>query len=144
MNADELLGAVAALPTAVDARAGNDVDAATLVAGMEVARTSASDERRFRRAWKARQGGGARPLLLVTDDPDEPSVMRVLGPRDGSGPVRTVGEFGDEWEVTAANVSADLIRTGPDGNLEQVNVSVPSWDPHLHRKLEGSQEREDT
>ena len=91
MNAEQFFEAVAALPQASGgAAAAGAIEAATVIAGVEVARASAGDERKLRSAWRTRQGGGAQPLLLVADDPERSDALRVLGPRDGTGPLRSV------------------------------------------------------
>ncbi|MGO9498751.1 MAG: hypothetical protein ACLQA5_18870, partial [Solirubrobacteraceae bacterium] len=41
----------------------------------------------MRAAWKRRRGGGAVPLLLIADDPEDEGRLRVLGPQP-EGPVR--------------------------------------------------------
>lgn len=90
MNAAELLAALRALPSARKAAAQAPVAEALVLAGVEVAHAPISDDRAFRRAWRDRQGGGATPLLLVADDPGKTGCIRVLGPQDGTGPIRTV------------------------------------------------------
>jgi hypothetical protein len=60
-----------------------------MVNGMEFAQVAAGDERRIRAAWKKRQGGGATPLVLIVDDPDEQGRVRVLGPQR-DGPLRRI------------------------------------------------------
>jgi hypothetical protein len=113
VNAEELLDRVAELPEAgAGAPPAGDVEAATIIAGMEVARSSSAEERKLRAAWKARHAGGARPLLLVTDDPESAHAVRVLGPQDGGGPVRTVAGQGllAALERAAEMAELDAVR----------------------------------
>jgi len=91
VNARDLLEAVAALPCAAVAPApGDGVEAAVVIAGVEVAQAAAASDRRLRAVWRARNGGGTRPLLLVTDAGDGTDSVRVLGPQDGDGRLRSV------------------------------------------------------
>jgi hypothetical protein len=86
VNACEVLDGLAALPGARDSGAdGNGIIASRLLNGIEYARASAVEEPKLRSSWKRRQGGGATPLVLVADDPEQPGYVRVLGPqRDGA------------------------------------------------------------
>lgn len=90
VNAEELLAVLAAVPGARRSPAKAPLSAAVLVAGIEVAAVSVNDERALRRAWRERHGGGAVPLLVVADEPGRPGSLRVLGPLDGTGTVRSV------------------------------------------------------
>jgi hypothetical protein len=91
VNAREFLGALTGLPGARTVpAAGEDIAESRLVAGIEIARASASDERALRRIWRQRAGKGADPLLLVTDDPERDGGLRALGPRSESEPIRLV------------------------------------------------------
>jgi hypothetical protein len=117
LNAEELLDRIAALPEATaGVRPGAKIETATVVAGIEVAMTSAGDERMLKGAWKARQGGGAQPLLLVANDPDKPDAVRVLGPRDSDGPVRS---------VTAEALLTAVQRASKMPELEAVREIAP-------------------
>lgn len=90
VNAAELLDGLAALPGTQDAGGdGNGIVASRLVNGVEYARSSAVDEPRLRGAFKRRQGGGATPLVVVSDDPEQDGFLRVLGPQR-DGPLRRV------------------------------------------------------
>ena len=90
MNASEFFVALAAIAGSREAGArGDGVAESRLVNGVEYARVAASDDTELRRAWKGRWGGGAIPLVLVADDPDEGGMLRVLGPQE-SGPVRRI------------------------------------------------------
>ncbi len=90
MNAGEFLSGVAGLEGGREsADGGNGVTAARLLAGIEYALAGRSDERSLRATWSRRKGGGATPLVLVADDPDEPGMLFLLGPAVG-GPLRRV------------------------------------------------------
>ena len=90
MNASEILDGLAALPGARDSGAdGNGIIASRLLNGIEYARASAVEETKLRSSWKRRQGGGATPLVLLADDPEQPGYVRVLGPQR-DGPMRRV------------------------------------------------------
>jgi len=90
VNASEVLAGVAALRDARDSGAdGNEIIASRLLNGVEYARGGAVDEPRLRSVWKRRQGGGATPLVLVADDPEQEGFLRVLGPQR-DGPMRRV------------------------------------------------------
>ena len=90
MNASEVLDGLAALPGARDSGAdSNGIMASRLLNGIEYARASAVEEPKLRSSWKRRQGGGATPLVLVADDPEQPGYVRVLGPQR-DGPMRRI------------------------------------------------------
>ncbi len=90
VNASEVLDGLAALPGARDSGAdGNGITASRLLNGIEYARASAIEEAKLRASWKRRQGGGATPLVLVADDPEQQGYVRVLGPQR-DGPMRRV------------------------------------------------------
>jgi len=90
VRAAELLEGLAALPGSRDAGGdGNGIVASRLLAGIEYARASAVEETRLRAAWKRREKGGATPLVLLGDDPEQAGFVRVLGP-DRDGPLRRV------------------------------------------------------
>jgi hypothetical protein len=90
VNASEVLDGLAALPGARDSGAdGNGIIASRLINGIEYARASALEEPKLRSSWKRRQGGGATPLVLVADDPEQRGYVRVLGPQR-DGPMRRV------------------------------------------------------
>ncbi len=61
-----------------------------MVAGVEVARTAAPDERTLRSTWRGRANGGEIPLLLLSDDSPQEGTVRALGPTNPGGPVRVV------------------------------------------------------
>ncbi len=90
MNAAELLDGLSALPGSQDAGGdGNGIVASRLLSGVEYARSGAVDEARLRSSYKARHGGGATPLVLLADDPEQAGFVRVLGPQR-DGPLRRV------------------------------------------------------
>lgn len=88
VNATELLASLAALPGVRRSSTSQPLQEAVVVSGIEVGTTSATDERALRQAWQKRHGGGAMPLILVADEAE--GVVRVLGPSDGTDPVRSV------------------------------------------------------
>jgi hypothetical protein len=91
VNAHEFLGALTGLPGARTVpAAGEDIAESKLVAGIEIARASASDERALRRIWRKRAGKGADPLLLVADDPERDGGLRAVGPTGEGASVRLV------------------------------------------------------
>ena len=90
VNASDVLDGLAALPGARDSGGdGNGMLASRLLNGIEYARASAVEEPKLRSSWKRRQGGGATPLVLVADEPEQPGYVRVLGPQR-DGPMRRV------------------------------------------------------
>ncbi|MGH8898700.1 MAG: Eco57I restriction-modification methylase domain-containing protein [Egibacteraceae bacterium] len=90
MDVIGLLTHLEVLPTVRRLPPKAPLDAVVLVAGIEVARTAARDERMLRRVWQQRHGGGATPLLLVDDDPRRSGCLSVLGPVDPAGPLRSM------------------------------------------------------
>src|SRR5690349_2927558 len=90
VNAAEVVAALEAVPGVRRAPAKAPLSAAVLVGGVEVAAIPTTDERALRRAWRERHGGGALPLLLVGDEPSRAGSVRVLGPADGTGPLRSI------------------------------------------------------
>ncbi|HWI96681.1 MAG TPA: hypothetical protein VNS60_11500 [Solirubrobacterales bacterium] len=60
-----------------------------VVNDIEFALATSVEERKIRAAWKRRHGGGAIPLLLVSDDPEAEGRVQVLGPQK-EGPLRRV------------------------------------------------------
>lgn len=114
MNAGELFAAIVSLPSARAVPTGNGaIVESAIMAGVELAHASVIDERALRSTWKKRQGGGARPLLLVVDDPERECALRVLGPRDSQGPVRIVSATALLDVVQRASAMPDLqaVRT---------------------------------
>lgn len=90
VNASEVLDGLTALPGARDSSTGSDgIIASRLLNGIEYAHASALEEPKLRASWKRRQGGGATPLVLVADDPEQRGFVRVLGPQR-DGPMRRV------------------------------------------------------
>ena len=89
VDATELFAGLAGLPGSRDAGAANGVSTSRLVNGVEYAHMATVDERRMRAAWKRRRAGGAVPLLLIADDPEDEGRLRVLGPQP-EGPVRRI------------------------------------------------------
>jgi hypothetical protein len=110
VNASELFEGLAAVPGSKDAGATNGVAATRLINGVEYARVKVVDERQMRAAWKRRRGGGAVPLLLVTDDPENEGHVRVLGPQP-EGPVR---------RIRTDSLFDLILRTSGLGRLEAV------------------------
>ncbi len=90
VNACQAAASLASLPGALDSGAnGNGIVASCLLNGIEYATALAVDEPKLRASWKRRQGGGATPLVLVADDPEQQGFLRVLGPQR-DGPMRRV------------------------------------------------------
>ena len=90
VNALEVLAGLAELPGALESGAtGDGIVASHLLNGIEYASASAVEEPKLRASWKRRQGGGATPLVLLGDDPEQDGYVRVLGPQRG-GPMRRV------------------------------------------------------
>ncbi len=89
MNATELFEGISAIPGSKDAGSADGVPQSRVINGIEFARGMAADERKVRASWKRRQGGGAVPLLLISDDPESEGRVRVLGPQK-DGPLRRV------------------------------------------------------
>lgn len=91
MNARELLDSLAALPGVRPVTAqSTGIEASVLVNGIEVACAADAGERTLRAAWRARTRGGATPLLLVADDPEQEGILVSLGPVGHDGPLRSV------------------------------------------------------
>jgi hypothetical protein len=89
VDATELFDGLSGLTGSRDAGTTNGISASRLVNGVEYAHAATMDERRLRAAWKRRWGGGAVPLLLISDDPEGDGQLRVLGPQP-EGPVRKI------------------------------------------------------
>lgn len=90
VNAAELFDFLEALEGSREAGSGgNGVGRSRLLSGVEYGLAPDSGERKLRSAFKRRAGGGATPLLLVADDPEDGGRLRVLGPQ-ADGPLRTV------------------------------------------------------
>jgi hypothetical protein len=90
VSAAKLLDGLAALPGAQDAGAADEGIAHSLMlAGVEYAQATAIEESRLRSTWRRRVGGGATPLVLFGEDPEQEGFVRVLGP-DRNGPLRRV------------------------------------------------------
>ncbi len=120
MNASELFAALVGIPSArrlpCDASA---VAESALVAGVEIARASSTDERGLRRAWRDRSAGGPDPLLVVADDPEDEGAVRALGPLRADGPLRLV----------AADRLLDVLRRLPAlSRLEAVRTLAEELD----------------
>jgi len=90
MTTNELFSLIPALPGGRRLPAEPPLTAAAMVAGIEIAATIAAPDRALRRLWRERRGGGATPLLLVTEDVTRPGSFRVLGPADEAGPIRSI------------------------------------------------------
>jgi hypothetical protein len=89
VNATELFGGIEAIPGSKDAGSVDGMPESRLLNGIEFGRAGTAEERKLRATWKRRQGGGAAPLLLISDDPDGEGHVRVLGPQR-DGPLRRV------------------------------------------------------
>lgn len=111
LTAEEVVGRMAALPTATAAAAAPPLTAVTVVAGIEVAATSITNEPALRRTWRERHGGGATPLLLLTNDPHRSGSVRALGILDPNGPLRS---------VEASSLAEVLERASSKPRLEAV------------------------
>lgn len=110
LNAAELFDGLSALPATQEAGTGNGISASRLVNGIEYACTAVLEERGLRAAWKRRRGGGAVPLLLITDDGAHEGRVLVLGPVP-DGPVR---------RIRAESLLELISRTAGLGRLEAV------------------------
>ena len=110
MNATELFEGIEAIPGSKDAGSADGVPQSRVVNDIEFGRTAAADERKIRATWKRRQGGGAAPLLLIADDPEQADHVRVLGPQR-DGPLRRV----------RAEALFELVREAADlGRVEAI------------------------
>lgn len=89
MNAAELFDGLSAISGSREAGSGGEIQASRLVAGVEYAHSRSADETKLRADWRRRHGGGAVPLVLIVDDPEDQGHLRLLGPQ-GDGPVRTL------------------------------------------------------
>jgi hypothetical protein len=91
VNASDFFVALTGLPGARTVPVEVDgIAESRFVAGVEIARAAASEERTLRRAWRERSRGGPDPLLVVADDPEREGTLRALGPLGAGGPVRIV------------------------------------------------------
>ena len=110
VNATELFDGISAIPGSKDGGSADGVPQSRVVNGIEFGQATAADERKLRASWKKRQGGGATPLLLIVDDPDEEGRVRVLGPQR-DGPLRRV----------RAEALFELVRSTSDlGRVEAI------------------------
>ncbi len=129
MNARELFAALVGIPGT--RRLPVDADAlveSALVASVELARVSPADERALRRAWRARSGGGADPLLVVADEPDAEGAVLALGPLRADGPLR----------VVEAGRLLDVLRRLPElSPLEAVRTLAEELDRLDRRTVAG-------
>lgn len=90
VNAAELLTGVGALSGARSSGGdGNGIASSKLLNGIEYAHARHAPEAKLRATWKRRHGGGAAPLVLVTDDPQSDGHVLVLGPQK-DGPLRRI------------------------------------------------------
>lgn len=106
MNATELFEGIAAIPGSKDAGSADGMPQSRVVNGIEFAQGTAVEERKIRASWKRRQGGGAAPLFLISDDPESEGRVLVLGPQK-DGPLRRVRA---EALFELVQTSADLRR----------------------------------
>ena len=90
MSTNELFSLVQALQGARRLPAEPPFTAAAMVSGIEIAAAMPASDQVLRRYWRERRGGGATPLLLITDDTTRPGSFRVLGPAAEAGPIRSV------------------------------------------------------
>ena len=89
MDLTELFDGIAAIPGSRDSGSANGLPQSRIVNGIEFATAAAADVRRVRAPWTKRQGGGATPLLLIVENPDDQGRVRVLGPQR-DGPLRLI------------------------------------------------------
>ena len=133
MNADELLASLGGLPGTHTVAAPAPFRSACLVADIEVATAPSADERDLRRIWRERRGGGATPLLLVTDAPQTTDSVVTIGPLDGEGVLHTVATdslAGVLRRVSALprleavrELTAELERARPDRDPRGTNYT---------------------
>lgn len=90
VNAEEVISALLTGASARRVPADPPLSAAALVAGIEVVVTKPAADRTLRKLWRERRGGGAVPLLLLSDDPARPECLSVLGVVDAAGPLRSI------------------------------------------------------
>lgn len=90
VTAEEIVGRIAALPTATSVTASAPLNTISVVAGIEIATTSISTEPALRRTWRERHRGGPTPLLLLSNDLERNDSVRALGLVDPNGPLRSV------------------------------------------------------
>lgn len=128
MNAKDLLDSVTGLSEAQAVAATEaEIDGSALVAGVEIARATVSDEAKLRKLWKQRNGGGATPLLLVADDPDTAGTLRVLGPSKPDEQIFAVGAESLDQLIRKIAPLSRLQATRQIGrelrNLDQTDVA---------------------
>ena len=63
---------------------------AVAVGAIELAESQRSSDTFMRARWKERVRRAATPYLLIADDPQHPSRVRVLGPAHGNRPIQSV------------------------------------------------------
>ncbi len=119
MTSEELLATLAAAPGARRVPVESPLNAALLVAGIEVASTPPAAERSLRKVWRERRGGGATPLLLVANDTARPGSLAVLGTVDAAGPLRS---------IDAAALTDVLMRLAGRPRLEAVRELAAELD----------------
>lgn len=90
MTSEELLAALSTVGGARRVPVHAPLDAAVLIAGMEITSTRPAPEQTLRKLWKDRRGNGATPTLLLADDAGRPGCVSVLGLVDAGGPLRSV------------------------------------------------------
>ena len=69
---------------------GADVHPRAVVSGIELAASTTTSDGAMRAEWRTRPASATRPCLLLADDAQQPSRLRVLGPITRKGPVRSV------------------------------------------------------
>ena len=90
MTATDIIDRIVSLPAGKSAPPAKPLDAIASIAGIEVATTALSAENALRKAWRERKGGGAKPLLLLVDDPGRDGSVLAFGVIDADGPLRSI------------------------------------------------------
>ena len=104
---------------------GADVHPRAVVAGIELAASATTSDGAMRAEWRTRPASATRPCLLLADDAQRPSRLRVLGPITRKGPVRSVdaGHLAKMLDAltdlspleAVRRLAADLNRAAGDG-----------------------------